>query len=97
MHVASHVSLLHDSSFSPDLEKGKLQVAFGTGPLGMASATGPDTGTAPQVSDEAGTVCTVDTVVVAVAAAAAAAAGKALAVRCVVGESGNDTVTVDDI
>ncbi len=89
MHVASHVGLLHDSSFSPDLEKGKLQVAFGTGLLGMASATGPDTGTAPQVSDEAGTVCTVDAVV--------AAAGKALAVRCVVGESGNDTVTVDDI
>lgn len=56
----------------------------------MASATGPDTGTAPQASDEAGTVCTVDAVV-------AAAAGKALAVRCVVGESGNDTVTVDDI
>lgn len=94
MHVASHVGLLHDSSFSPDLEKGTLQVdvagAFGTGPLGMASATGPDTGTAPRVSDEAGTVCTVDAVV-------AAAAGKALAVRCVVGESGNDTVTVDDI
>lgn len=81
MHVASHVSRLHDSSFYLDLERGKSQVAFGTGPLGMASATGPDTGTAHQVSDEAGTVCTVDAVV---------------AVRCVVGQSGNDTVTADD-
>ncbi len=89
MHAASHVGLLHDSSFSPDLEKGKLPVAFGTGLLGMASATGPDTGTAPPVSVEAGTVCRVDAVV--------AAAGKALAVRCVVGESGNYTVTVVDM
>lgn len=85
MHAASHVGLLHDSSFSPDLEKGKLQAAFGTGLLGMASATG----TAPPVSDEAGTVCRAHDVV--------AAARKALAVRCVVGESGNYTVTVVDI
>lgn len=60
-----------------------VDVDLDIGPVGKANAT------APQTSDDAGTVCRADDDVVA--------AGKWLAGKCVVVESGNDTVTAVDI